>query len=78
MGNFAKYWIIWVSGALLAQQVRTRTIFYGAAGVPFGFKHFLWRGIYFLVMLWGLNHPAPLRRIPTSLGRCELFLGDIS
>jgi peptidoglycan/LPS O-acetylase OafA/YrhL len=97
MGNFAKYWIIWVSGAVLAEQVRRRTLprwraryaWLGAAaivvaaaaraaGVPFGFEHFLWGGIYFLIVLWGLNQKAPLGRIPAGLVRPVLFLGNIS
>lgn len=97
MGNFAKYWIIWTSGAMLAQQVRTRSLpswrpWYGllllailavaiggrVAGLPYGFEHFLWAGIYYLLTLWGLNQTDPLRFFPQALRRAGLFLGDIS
>ncbi len=97
IGNFAKYWIIWTSGAVLAQQVRTGSVpswhsWYGlllliilalaiggrVAGLPYGFEHFLWGGIYYLVTLWGLNRTDPLRLFPPTLRRAGLFLGDIS
>lgn len=98
MTNFAKYWILWVSGAVLAEQVRTHTLprwrvwWWGiagtclalaiaarATGVPFGFEHFLWGVIYFLVLLWGLNRQVPpLRILPDAVTRALLRLGDIS
>jgi peptidoglycan/LPS O-acetylase OafA/YrhL len=97
MGNFAKYWIIWVSGAVLAEQMRTNAlpawrrsyeylaaaglvlaVAARAAGVPFGIEHFIWGGLYFLLMLWGLNRTALPTLIPLALKRAMLFLGDIS
>lgn len=97
MGNFAKYWIIWVSGAVLAEQVRTQSlpvwrssytlmIATGLAvaiaartvGVPFGFEHFLWGGIYFLFTLWGLTAAAPLHHLPAWLRRTMQAVGDMS
>lgn len=97
MGNFAKYWIIWVSGAVLAERLRTNTLprwrlsygYFGAAGLTaavaaraaglaFGYEHFIWGGLYFLLMLWGLNRPAALVAVPQTVKRAVLFLGDIS
>jgi peptidoglycan/LPS O-acetylase OafA/YrhL len=97
MGNFAKYWLIWVSGAVLAEQVRTRKLpswrpwhrlaLIGAlaaavagrvAGVPVGLEHFIWGGFYFLAVLWGLNHPAPLRRLGTRVTAAVHSIGRIS
>lgn len=97
MGNFAKYWILWVSGAVLAQQFREGTLpawtrrlrllllatilvalAARAAGVPFGFEHFIWGLIYYLVTLWGLHQRDALRHVAPRIKRIGLFLGDIS
>lgn len=97
MGNFAKYWIIWVSGAVLAEQVRTGSLpswrpwhrfaliaaLAGAvggraAGIAVGLEHFIWGGFYFLVVLWGLNHPAPLRRVGSRVRATVHSIGRIS
>jgi peptidoglycan/LPS O-acetylase OafA/YrhL len=34
--------------------------------------------VYVLLVLWGLNQPAPLARLAPWLRRAGLFLGDIS
>ncbi len=97
MHNFAKYWVIWFSGAILAEWMGARTLpkwqrWYGFLtlsclavvigcrwfGVPSGLEHFVWGVIYFLVMLWGLHHPAFLARVPPTLRQGVLFLGRIS
>ena len=97
MGNFAKYWIIWASGAVLAEWMRTNTLpawraWHGwlaaaalvlvvtarASGVPMGVEHFIWGGIYFLLMLWALNRPQALAVVPLQARRAARFLGDIS
>jgi peptidoglycan/LPS O-acetylase OafA/YrhL len=97
MGNFAKYWIIWVSGAVLAELTRAnrlprwRTSYSFAlpagvglaiaarsGGLAFGFEHFLWGGIYFLLVLWVLHHPAFLARLPAHVTAALLWLGKIS
>jgi peptidoglycan/LPS O-acetylase OafA/YrhL len=97
MHNFAKYWVIWFAGALLAERVRSRTVppwhsWYGFialtglaavigcrwADVPLGLEHFAWGTIYFLLMLWALNHQTALTRVPGWLRRALGFLGRIS
>ena len=97
MGNFAKYWIIWVSGAVLAERLRAGTlprwrrsyawlaaaglaaaIASRASGVPFGFEHFIWGGLYVLLVWWGLSETKSVTIVPSSLRRPIAFLGDIS
>ncbi len=97
MGNFAKYWIIWVSGAVLAQQLRTNrlpvwrvsytmmivaglgvAVAARAVGIAFGFEHFIWGGIYFLVTFWGLAAGAPLRHVPVWIRRSMNVVGEMS
>jgi peptidoglycan/LPS O-acetylase OafA/YrhL len=97
MHNFAKYWVIWFSGALLAHWVRTKKLpewrsWHGLvtisglvavigcrwAGVAIGLEHFVWGVIYFFLMLWVLNHPASLTRLPFWMRQAVLFLGRIS
>ncbi len=97
MGNFAKYWILWVSGAALAERYRegrlppwrrshaaalaaalALAIGARAVALPFGFEHFLWGGVYWLVVLWGLTRPSPLARLAAPVRWAVLFLGDIS
>ncbi len=97
MGNFAKYWIIWVSGAVLAEQLRTDrlsawrssytlmivaglgvAVAARAAGIAFGFEHFIWGGIYFLVTFWGLAAGAPLRHVPVWIRRSMNVVGEMS
>jgi peptidoglycan/LPS O-acetylase OafA/YrhL len=95
-GNFAKYWIIWVSGAALAEGARAGTLprwrpWYHAlwagglgvavaarlAGVPSGIEHFIWAGLFLLLMLWGLTRPAAPALHP-AVRKATLFLSQIS
>ena len=96
-GNFAAYLIIWVSGAILAEWLRTDVLpewrswhwcvggvgcvlalTIRAAGWPTALEPLIWGGLYFLVVLWGLNQSRVVTVLPARLRGTLLFLGRIS